>query len=96
MSEPRYPTRVSDPDETARIPKDASSSVCSEAQRSALNATPSPIRTVPEASNTPCSMGPMESAAFMRPPTVAPLDWRAKRVTWASTCGRPPPAMVRL
>src|SRR6185312_1675929 len=23
MSEPRYPTRVSDPDETARIPKDA-------------------------------------------------------------------------
>src|SRR6266566_3632410 len=23
MSEPRYPTRISDPDETARIPKDA-------------------------------------------------------------------------
>ena len=62
MSEPRYPTRVSDPDETARIPKDAL-----DALRDADQAS-DPIASGPSTGSQPASPS--------RPPDSRPADSR--------------------
>ena len=63
MSEPRYPTRVSDPDETARIPKDALGALRDADQAKDAAATGAPSGSQPAASGRPADGRPGTNGA---------------------------------
>jgi hypothetical protein len=67
MSEPRYPTRVSDPDETARIPKDALEALRDADQGKDGKPTGASAGSQPAAPNRPADGRPNGSAPAQRP-----------------------------